>query len=83
MTTREETITGWIARDEFANSRKDRGLRGTLCIYEKFPERDNTEALGGFWYTNGGLIELPRELFPELTWVDEPVYVKLTIEVLQ
>lgn len=77
-----ETLTGWIARDEFCNSKKE--TPGTLCLYPDCPERDNCSALGGFWDSRlSECIELPKTMFPEITWKDEPVYVKLSIEVLK
>lgn len=77
-----ETLTGWLARDEFKNSRRE--TPGTLCFYSEEPVRDSCSSLGGYW--DGSMsdyIELPATMFPELTWKDEPKYVKLTIEVLQ
>ena len=70
-------LTGWLARDEAKYN------PGDLFLYSTFPTRDFGKIVGGFWYAPDGGYELPRELFPELTWNDEPVYVKLTIEVLQ
>ena len=79
---KQDTLTGWLARDEYKNSRKE--TPGTLCFYDEKPVRDSSSSLGGYWDgTMGDCIELPETMFPELTWKDEPVYVKLTIEVIE
>ena len=79
---KQETLTGWLARDEFKNSRKE--APGTLCFYDEKPVRDCSSSLGGYWDGSmGDCIELPETMFPELTWKDEPKYVKLTIEVIE
>ena len=75
---KNETITGWVARDE----------KGSLCLYNHKPTRYDSfnESMGNYWYSDELDIEvweLPGTMFPELTWKEEPVYVKLTIEVLQ
>lgn len=76
-----ETLTGWLARDEYKNSKKE--TPGTLFFYSEEPVRDSSSTLGGYWDGNmGDYIELPETMFPELTWDNDPKYVKLTIEVL-
>ena len=81
MDKKEESRTGWIARDEYCNTKFQ--TPGTLCFYYQKPERVYSDKLGGFWFNDALCVELPRDVFPELTWENEPVYVKLTIEVLQ
>ena len=63
-------IEGWLARDE----------DGELYLYRDKPLRGSEQ-----WHENPvsitGLIELRRELFPEIKWSDdEPTKVKITIE---
>ena len=63
-------ILAWVARDE----------DGTLFLYKDKPFRGSEQ-----WHENPvsitGLIELRRELFPEIQWSDdEPTRVKITIE---
>ena len=63
-------IQAWVARDE----------DGTLFLYKDKPLRGSEQ-----WHENPvlitGLIELRRELFPEIQWSDEePTKVKITIE---
>ena len=63
-------IEAWLARDE----------DGTLFLYKDKPLRGSEQ-----WHENPvsitGLIELRRELFPEIKWSDEePTRVKITIE---
>ena len=77
-----ETLTGWLARDEFKNSRRE--TPGSLFFYSEAPVRDISITLGGYWDGSmGDYIELPETMFPELTWENDPKFVKLTIEVLQ
>ena len=63
-------IEAWVARDE----------DGELYLYRDKPFRGSEQ-----WHENPvsitGLIELRRELFPEVQWPDEePTRVKITIE---
>ena len=63
-------IQAWVARDE----------DGTLFLYKDKPFRGSEQ-----WHENPvlitGLIELRRELFPEIQWSDEePTRVKITIK---
>lgn len=74
-------LTGWIARDECGIDIND--MPGFITLYSNKPKRSQNEDFGGYWDSLGDIITLPRNMFPELTWKDEPVYVKLTIEVLQ
>ena len=82
MTQKEETLTGWLTRNEYGwEGFYD--TRYTLLLHSEHPERHDSEHLGGYWESDSDVVELPWSMFPELTWKDEPVYVKLTIEVLQ
>ena len=63
-------IEAWLARDE----------DGMLYLYKDKPLRGSEQ-----WHENPvlitGLIELRRELFPEVQWSDdEPTRVKITIK---
>ena len=63
-------IEAWLARDE----------DGMLYLYKDKPLRGSEQ-----WHENPvlitGLIELRRELFPEVQWSDDgPTRVKITIE---
>lgn len=63
-------LEGWVARDE----------DGELYLYKDKPLRGSEQ-----WRENPalitGLIELRKELFPEVQWSDdEPTKVKITIE---
>jgi hypothetical protein len=61
-------IEGWVARDE----------SGYLCIFSRRPARNLRLNL---WYLlgNGHRYTLPKELYPELTWKDEPIRLKFEI----
>jgi len=65
-------IKGYIARDAFM---------GELCLYSEKPYR-NTEGLGIWKMGIGGNIHLPKEMFPDLKWEDEPRMVEVTITAL-
>ena len=63
-------LEGWVARDE----------DGELYLYKDKPLRGSEQ-----WHENPvsitGLIELTRELFPEIKWSDdEPTKVSITIK---
>lgn len=83
---REETLTGWLTRDEATTSSQ----KGKLAVFDEFPERVGKHTyhgvvMHGYWAPKDAetkVAELPDTMFPELTWTDEPKYVKLTIEVL-
>ena len=66
----EQTIRGWLARD--------RGkVYDDLSIYTgECPYRDEEY---GWWENRGYYMQLPSDIFPEVTWENEPVEVQLTI----
>lgn len=52
----------WIARDEDFS----------LWIHFEKPEKSEDEKFGcGCWLSEGGIIEVPPHLFPEVKWEDE------------
>lgn len=63
----KEQLTGWLTRDG--------DLYGTLKIFERKPRREFLSWEHGYFRA-----ELPRSLFPNITWKDEPVKVSITIE---
>lgn len=67
----EYKMKGWVAQD--SESMSDTNLYfGTLK-----PRR----TLGGwFWYCFEDHLGLPKEMFPNLKWEDEPLKVELTIK---
>lgn len=67
-TEQHPKIKGWVARDE----------DGTLCCFSKKPERMSNTIAGHFWF-NEDAFELRKDVFPKLTWEDEPIEVELTI----
>lgn len=66
----ETVICGWVARDK----------RGTICLYSECPERFNAPI--NEWGTDYPLQYycLSKELFPDLTWDDDPIEVELIIK---
>lgn len=58
----------WAARDE----------DGELYLYENLPDREENCWDGG----GGDIYELPADLFPSLTWEDEPKLVTLGLFVV-
>ena len=64
-----EKVKGYIARDAF---------REELCLYNEKPYR-NHDGLGIWKVGMGGNIYLPKEMFPDLKWEDEPMMVEITI----
>ena len=61
--------TGYVARDK----------NGKLYIYDKLPKRKRQFAC---WFTNNPydkFYELPKDWFPEITWLSKPVMVEITI----
>lgn len=64
----------WIARDECS------GDESNLYIGQKKPRRIPETAPGfGMWCDYGEFMALPPEMFPELTYSDEPIEVELII----
>lgn len=63
---------GWLARQRDSVS-------PNLCLYDKKPIREDNGWGDEFW--NGGLNKIPLnpEMFPDLTWEDEPIKVEYTI----
>ena len=67
MTDSEATVTqGWVARDN----------NGELYIYSEKPKR--MQCL--FWTQGNTFLPISPELFPSLTWSDEPIEVEITIK---
>lgn len=64
----DTVISGWTARD------KD----GALQLWESKPQRNNIT--NDEWGMTNGIMLLPSKLFPDLTWVDEPIEVELIIK---
>ncbi len=60
-------LHGWVARDE----------NGDLRIFEVMPKRSSDD--NKWWDRDYQCTLLDRNLFPDLKWEDEPVYVKLPI----
>lgn len=60
------TIEGWVARDR----------NNDLSLYPTYPERQLNL---GYWRDGIDEIELPQDAFPFVTWLSEPLHVKLTI----
>lgn len=66
----EATISGWVARTQ----------NGTLGLLRINPERKS-----GDWWINlppkdSAIYKLPPELFPFLTWQDDPIEVEIVIK---
>lgn len=53
----------WVARDK----------NGKLCLYETKPERDYDVKT----WQSGRFCQMPKHLFPDLTWEDEPIEVEI------
>ena len=62
-----EKVKGYIARDAFMEE---------LCLYSDKPYR-NSDGLGIWKMNKGGIIRLPKEIFPDLKWEDEPMMVEI------
>ena len=67
-----QKIKGWVARDR----------DGALFLHEKYPKRIKEEMeLDGeicYWGNGGVRHYIDRELFPDITWADNPVEYELT-----
>lgn len=76
----EEIISGWLARDQPRSFSE----RGRLRLFHHMPHRDycgNRLVICGFW--NEAIFpawRLDENLFPSLTWQDEPIEVEVTIK---
>jgi hypothetical protein len=62
-------IKAWIARDN-SEFRHDK-----IHLFFEKPKRDGC----GGWKSNLTQIELPNYKFRELKWIDDPIFVELTI----
>lgn len=70
----KEVIEGWIARDE----------DNMVCYHTKEPHRVKDDIFMGLWESeNGESGELPKTMFPDLKWKDEPRKVLITIETIE
>lgn len=67
----EITLTGWVARDAYFDALSGMGL----IIHDKKPTRSGVE-----WVSVFPLMHLNWNLFPDLTWEDEPLEVEITIK---
>lgn len=78
--TNSPKIRGWVARDRGAVNAMDIECGGDLKLWPKVPYRNN---VGLFWMPNFpkdyAIMGLPRTLFPELHWEDDPIEVELMI----
>ena len=70
----KEVIEGWIARDQEPDEFSSKGTDLFLYLYKPI------RCVGNFIDDGGYCMSLPRELFPEQKWEDEPKKVKITIE---
>ena len=68
-------LQGWVARDEFG------GDESNLYIGQKKPRRlFATDPGFGMWCDYGEFMALPADMFPQLTYKDEPVEVEIIIK---
>lgn len=63
----DTVICGWVARDN----------NGKLYIYSDKPERYNK---GLRWVMGYAFLPLSSDLFPDLTWEDDPIEVEIIIK---
>lgn len=66
----EATISGWVARTQ----------NGTLGLLRIKPERRCGDWWIGVAPKDPAIYRLPSELFPALTWQDDPIEVEITIK---
>ena len=59
------TIKGWVARDQ----------DGLLTLFDSEPKRFPVDES----WIGCGFTDLPKDLFPDLKWEDEPIEVELPI----
>ena len=72
----EYKIKGWVARDQIVGEDKT-----DLFFGYKKPERlGNCDEPYITWTGFGNLISLPKDMFPSLSYKDEPIEVELTIK---
>ena len=70
----EYKIKGWAARDKWSGE-------SNLYIGYKKPKRIlDTDPGFGMWCDFGEFMELPKDMFPNLKWEDEPIKVEITIK---
>lgn len=67
----EIVIQGWVARDN----------GGFISLFSYLPKR-STHANAGYWGFDDGRdeIDLPKSLFPDITWESDPIEVELIIK---
>lgn len=71
----EYKLQGWVARDECS------GEESNLYIGQQKPKRVLNEEPGfGMWCDFGEFMALPTDMFPQLTYKDEPVHVEIIIK---
>ena len=61
----------WMARDKYVEET-------SLCVGTRKPERGE-----GMWHGFGNNLALPPSTFKQITWENEPVKVKVTIEIIK
>lgn len=72
--TKLVTIHGWVARDLHFSDASD------LYVGQNKPTRYDNGDGSGLWTGFGEwVMSLPKEMFPEITWEDEPVEVEIII----
>lgn len=65
----EPTIKGWVARDE----------DGALYVFASRPQRAKGIYKEDIWDNGDAALPLPKSIFPDLKWEDEPIEVELEI----
>ena len=71
----EYKLKGWVARDECS------GDESNLYLGQNKPRRIPNAAQGfGMWCDYGEFMALPQEMFPQLTYRDEPIEVEIIIK---
>ena len=72
---KEYKIKGFVARDEVSDDESN------LYLGMQKPRRiDCSEPGFGMWVDLGEFMQLPKEMFPELTYQDEPIEVEIIIK---
>ena len=71
----EYKIQGWVARDEVSNDESN------LYLGVQKPRRiDDCEPGFGMWVDLGEFMQLPKDMFPKLTYNDDPIEVEIIIK---
>lgn len=67
----DTVVQGWVARDS----------SGFISLFSYLPKR-STHTNVGYWGCDDGRdeIDLPKSLFPDLTWKEDPIEVELIIK---